>query len=440
METENLKQYDYASLYEDWHIQEEKAANDITSTGSNVGGEGASVYAKALAARAGKIGTLQCAIQNKSPSENPRFLQALVERLELEDDGRRPIPLPNYVVQPQQKLEHKPLGPAHVNVSIDAFFEEYPECVRSDWDDIGEEDSSSESSDEDDDVEKSRSKKRPLSAATTNIFPTNVPNSTQTSEVTAPPCILYPSQNYCKEKHMNPAIHQSRSYPVQHVQHHPHNSNQQPHLPPTNPRQQHSFPPPFSHNPVQPNSELNKRANYAPSHDNDDDGWDDPPNPFQTAREYAGVVGDQAASKQHQQRYNPYRDQPQQEEEVVTLPQGPPIRESLKRKFQVPKLGAAQKNDSKETVGSKSSANVNEKKSKSQAITSTSSNSKTSNNTDEADEDELPEELKKFGKELVAKIESEIMDKGERVTFKDIAGLEDAKETIQEIVCWPMLV
>jgi len=54
------------------------------------------------------------------------------------------------------------------------------------------------------------------------------------------------------------------------------------------------------------------------------------------------------------------------------------------------------------------------------------------------DEEELPEELKRFGKELVDKIKSEIMYNGEEITFDDIAGLEDAKATILEIVCWPM--
>jgi fidgetin-like protein 1 len=54
------------------------------------------------------------------------------------------------------------------------------------------------------------------------------------------------------------------------------------------------------------------------------------------------------------------------------------------------------------------------------------------------DDDDLPEELKRYGKELVQKIEDEIMDCGEPVTFDDIAGLEDAKQTVQEVVCWPM--
>lgn len=54
------------------------------------------------------------------------------------------------------------------------------------------------------------------------------------------------------------------------------------------------------------------------------------------------------------------------------------------------------------------------------------------------DDEDLPEELKRYGKDLVDKIRNEIMDSGEKITFDDIAGLEDAKTTIQEIVCWPM--
>ena len=41
-------------------------------------------------------------------------------------------------------------------------------------------------------------------------------------------------------------------------------------------------------------------------------------------------------------------------------------------------------------------------------------------------------------KELVDKIMNEIVDSGESVTFDDIAGLHDAKQTVLELVCWPM--
>lgn len=50
----------------------------------------------------------------------------------------------------------------------------------------------------------------------------------------------------------------------------------------------------------------------------------------------------------------------------------------------------------------------------------------------------MPEQLKGLDKDLVEKIQNEIMESGESVTFNDIAGLKDAKQTIFEVVCWPM--
>ena len=54
------------------------------------------------------------------------------------------------------------------------------------------------------------------------------------------------------------------------------------------------------------------------------------------------------------------------------------------------------------------------------------------------DDDELPEELQHLDKELVKKIQNEIMESGDTIRFDDIAGLDDAKQTVQEVVCWPM--
>lgn len=50
----------------------------------------------------------------------------------------------------------------------------------------------------------------------------------------------------------------------------------------------------------------------------------------------------------------------------------------------------------------------------------------------------MPAELQHLDKELVKKIQNEIMESGDMVTFDDIAGLHDAKQTVQEVVCWPM--
>jgi len=57
---------------------------------------------------------------------------------------------------------------------------------------------------------------------------------------------------------------------------------------------------------------------------------------------------------------------------------------------------------------------------------------------DKGPEEELPEELKGCDPLLIERIEQEIIDRGDPVTFDDIAGLAFAKQTILELICWPM--
>ncbi len=56
-------------------------------------------------------------------------------------------------------------------------------------------------------------------------------------------------------------------------------------------------------------------------------------------------------------------------------------------------------------------------------------------------DDELPEGLQGKGldKALVDKIESDIIQNGQPVTFEQIAGLKTVKDIIREIIIWPML-
>ncbi|CAM9793091.1 unnamed protein product [Ectocarpus fasciculatus] len=54
------------------------------------------------------------------------------------------------------------------------------------------------------------------------------------------------------------------------------------------------------------------------------------------------------------------------------------------------------------------------------------------------DEEELPEELQHLEKAMVDKILQEVQQKGDPVTFDQIAGLEFAKKSVIELVCWPM--
>jgi fidgetin-like protein 1 len=66
-----------------------------------------------------------------------------------------------------------------------------------------------------------------------------------------------------------------------------------------------------------------------------------------------------------------------------------------------------------------------------------SGSSKTSPNGDK-DQTPLPEALQYFDRNLIQKLEADIwQEKGKTpVTFRDIAGLDFAKKTVQELVCW----
>eukprot|EP00752_Nemacystus_decipiens_P011606 g10305.t2 len=55
-----------------------------------------------------------------------------------------------------------------------------------------------------------------------------------------------------------------------------------------------------------------------------------------------------------------------------------------------------------------------------------------------ADEEPLPEELAHLEKAMVDKVMQEVQQKGDPVTFDQIAGLEFAKKSVIELVCWPM--
>ena len=51
---------------------------------------------------------------------------------------------------------------------------------------------------------------------------------------------------------------------------------------------------------------------------------------------------------------------------------------------------------------------------------------------------ELPEALQQLEKDMVEKIMKEVQQRGDPVTFDQIAGLEFAKKSVVEVVCWPM--
>ena len=86
------------------------------------------------------------------------------------------------------------------------------------------------------------------------------------------------------------------------------------------------------------------------------------------------------------------------------------ISAGLKRKFQPPI-----KRDGNNSGGGGQNSGGNNNNYKS---SNNNNNSKGGNNNDD---DELPEELRGLDKELIEKINNDIVDSGEQVTFKDIA-------------------
>ena len=107
----------------------------------------------------------------------------------------------------------------------------------------------------------------------------------------------------------------------------------------------------------------------------------------------------------------------------------------LKRKFQPPiKRGEGGGGNN---YGHNSSNNNNNGNNR--GSNSTNRNTSGSGNGGNANEDEeLPEELRGLDKELIEKINNEIVDDGDQVTFNDIAGLKHAKATVNELVIMPM--
>lgn len=61
-----------------------------------------------------------------------------------------------------------------------------------------------------------------------------------------------------------------------------------------------------------------------------------------------------------------------------------------------------------------------------------------SNEAEKKASSELPERLKHCDPDLVKRIEHEIMEQGQPITFEDVAGLDTAKAAIREMVIWPM--
>jgi SpoVK/Ycf46/Vps4 family AAA+-type ATPase len=543
-----VSQADHAVQYEDWLLKYRNVTdrfNDVSVSNQHQADENAQnallgqLCASAVAVRAGRMGSLQCAVQDaasNSTVDADATRQLMYQaRMQMERDATSTEQMTALdTMIPTLKNNHTNRLPLQsVQVDVDAFFEEFPECIRSDWNDP---ESESEGEEEEED---SRRKRRPRKPDTNRQQQDVPPASQQQQQLETrdiPPQIPAAASNPygAKARQENPYAVRARqetipNQPQQQQQNaapyetvdlttlpnrqnlptqgqapphfHQQSYHQQPQPGPVDPpptsHQRRPPPPPL---PPQPNPSMQQGSHQA---------WDDhqSKNPFQTAREYAGASdkkenrgpSNNARQQNHQPQYHQppppqqyhHPPPPQQHQHAPQPPGGNhnpygntahhnpygntapaaagwdpnddnyndspadqqpthAIRDSLKRKFQIPKRGAAPNgNDTQHTQNNTSGRNQGGN-SRDKSINSggalppgmsarppsTNANNDSKNNNEE--EDELPEELKRFGKELVEKIENEIMDSGDPVTFDDIAGLADAKQTVQEVVCWPM--
>jgi hypothetical protein len=157
-------------------------------------------------------------------------------------------------------------------------------------------------------------------------------------------------------------------------------------------------------------------------------------NVFLTAKEVSSELccGDEGQYPQRRQKE-------QYDEDQCTVSVGPTLSAGLKRKFQPPFKRTASTDvtvSSKMTPSTKSNKACNVEVSA--RSNSTNRSSHKANSEKEDDDSDLPEALRGLDRELIQKITSEILQSGDPVTFQDIAGLEHAKQTVIELICWPM--
>jgi hypothetical protein len=241
-----------------------------------------------------------------------------------------------------------------------------------------------------------------------------------------------PLQNNSQSTHANYQQQQQQQQQPNHCAN-PYNQQQHQHRPQQCPSQQNQQQNPYQHRPSTGCFDYNETNENIPVKEN----------VFRTAKEVQGKLdtndwenyqdrnsnGFNKKGNNRDRRNNNYNDQeeyntnnnlnnnrannttrPQQL--VKTALNGPKnMSQGLQKKFQNPKLGGNTNNNG------------------GQAHKPPANNS----NSNEAD-DELPEELQKLNKDLVKRIENEIVDAGAKISFDDIAGLNHAKRTVVSFV------
>ncbi len=321
---------------------------------------------------------------------------------------------------------------------VDAFFEDFPECAVNEWNYFQVE---HEDSDHENDVGIGTSNSSNTNSKLSNRNHNNGVGQHPLHAANSSSRIVNAQGN---SNHYNQAIHPQKPiqnpYAKPRYGHTNHNQNQSHsaqswdayHARNEDPTQQHLVVP---QNDKSKDNPFRTAREYKLS--NNDEGGED------NAVNYRGGWGDQMdsngfcpdnknlhnlnQSNNQNQPYNPHR---------------PSLSAGLKRKFQNPKHRTGNdgnvSNNNSDNGRSNATNAYSSRGNREDQSGSGSKNSSNNNSNGKEDDSDLPEELKGLDKELIAKIENEIVDSGDPITFKDIAGLHDAKQTVMELVCWPM--
>ena len=413
MSRESSRKISYATLYEEWLLKHGDTKERLKN-GREKDEQVHELVSAAISANAGLVGSLQCALMEEAhdiealtelwdqtlweiDGGSAAQVESLLSLTNASDDGKLAM---------HNAADLKDDGSA----DVDAFFEDYPECVRQDWDD-------SDSDESDDEVQEIQPPPKKMASSSLQSFPQHqdmdvvAVEQVQASQAESHFSYTEPSQVPIDV----PAARMG----------HPHNPYLQ-----QNSHQMAAMNPPQPSMPMQQEQAGCARYN-AWEQSNNNSSWEDfrsQQNPFQTAREFAQICheSEQQQGNDYQalnQQYNAYKKQEPEPQQPI---RGPHIPDSLKRKFQPPKRGEQTHRQSQGASKKKG------------AILSNGGGSLTRPTSSHSDDDELPEALKGLDKELIEKIQNEIMEAGESVSFDDIAGLADAKQIVRELVCWPM--
>ena len=387
----------YATLYEEWLVKYKQQQSN-RSNGSHVHAH--ELVEEVMTMRAARMVPLMADHMNMHMAN--KDTRTLLQQIMFDMDRDASVLLPDLKDMSLANIgESSSCSEHHDNDEMntaDAFFNTYPECVR---------DGGGQSDDDEEEEEQ-------LVEIVASIVVQPVPQRHQEVEVIEKPP---------PPKQRNPYAAPQQQQQQQHRGDYP----QPPHRPSS--RGGGGSRNPYQQQPQQ-QQQQQPRNPYDSSHRApiDNTSWDDVQNvhnPFQSAAQFQyNGADEEQQNKNNQAKNNHYSREPPPPPPESQPQQQRKIPDSLKRKFQPPKFQPPKKtNDGGKKRGGGQSARPS---------------SRSGGDSKDSDDEELPEALKGLDKELIEKIENEILDSGETVTFDDIAGLDHAKSTVQELVCWPM--